>query len=325
MRFSIITCLFFLVLFIQPVAAEEAELELEMGLVKIMRAGKALVFNEKGSKIPLLLKDEIQTGANSKAQIRLPGKDETIKLGSRSFFGLDNLTENQTQVSLLTGKGQFKVTPRKSARKPLRQKGKRRNRFKIRTVTAVVGVRGTEFVLGTSGSQTNLLTISGLVTIAPVEAPEIEVEVPENQASQVQQGLAPTPPIPVAAEVQEQIIQEDSPQVFNVVDYPPAPTIEKAREEQQSQQESEDQNEEQEQEEEEQEQNEEQEQEQQEGVENEETVEEQETSIIQESPLEELPLDLESLEEVQEQLDKTQEEVIEKEKQKVLELEIERE
>ena len=53
MRFSIITCLFFLVLFIQPVAAEEAELELEMGLVKIMRAGKALVFNEKGSKIPL--------------------------------------------------------------------------------------------------------------------------------------------------------------------------------------------------------------------------------------------------------------------------------
>ena len=312
MRFSIITCLFFLVLFIQPVAAEEAELELEMGLVKIMRAGKALVFNEKGSKIPLLLKDEIQTGANSKAQIRLPGKDETIKLGSRSFFGLDNLTENQTQVSLLTGKGQFKVTPRKSARKPLRQKGKRRNRFKIRTVTAVVGVRGTEFVLGTSGSQTNLLTISGLVTIAPVEAPEIEVEVPENQASQVQQGLAPTPPIPVAAEVQEQIIQEDSPQVFNVVDYPPAPTIEKAREEQQSQQESEDQNEEQ-------------EQEEQEEVESEETVEEQETSLIQESPLEELPLDLDSLEEVQEQLDKTQEEVIEKEKQKVLELEIERE
>ena len=312
MRFSIITCLFFLVLFIQPVAAEEAELELELGLVKIMRAGKALVFSEKGSKIPLLLKDEIQTGANSKAQIRLPGKDETIKLGSRSFFGLDNLTEDQTQVSLLTGKGQFKVTPRKSARKPLRQKGKRRNRFKIRTVTAVVGVRGTEFVLGTSGSQTNLLTISGLVTIAPVEAPEIEVEVPENQASQVQQGLAPTPPIPVATEIQEQIIQEDSPQVFNVVDYPPAPTIEKAKEEQQSQQESEEQNEDQ-------------EQEQQEGVENEETVEEQETSLIQESPLEELPLDLDSLEEVQEQLDKTQEEVIEKEKQKVLELEIERE
>ena len=320
MRFSIITCLFFLVLLILPVAAEEAELELELelGLVKIMRAGKALVFSEKGSKIPLLLKDEIQTGANSKAQIRLPGKDETIKLGSRSFFGLDNLSEDQTQVSLLTGKGQFKVTPGKSARKPLRQKGKRRNRFKIRTVTAVVGVRGTEFVLGTSGSQTNLLTISGLVTIAPVEAPEIEVEVPENQASQVQQGLAPTPPIPVAAEIQEQIIQEDSPQVFNVVDYPPAPTIEKAREEQQSQQESEDQNEEQEQEED-------QEQEEQEEVESEETVEEQETSLIQESPLEELPLDLDSLEEVQEQLDKTQEEVIEKEKQKVLELEIERE
>ena len=114
MRFSIITCLFFLVLFIQPVAAEEAELELEMGLVKIMRAGKALVFNEKGSKIPLLLKDEIQTG-EFQGTDPVTRKDETIKLGSRSFFGLDNLTEDQTQVSLLTGKGQFKVTPRKSA------------------------------------------------------------------------------------------------------------------------------------------------------------------------------------------------------------------
>ena len=150
------------------------------------------------------------------------------------------------------------------------------------------------------------------MTVPPVEAPEIEVEVPETRASQVQQGRAPTPPIPVAGGVQEQTIQEDSPQVFKGVDSPPAPTIEKAREEQQSQQESEDQNEEQ-------------EQEEQEEVESEETVEEQETSLIQESPLDELPLDLDSLEEVQEQLDKTQEEVIEKEKQKVLELEIERE
>ena len=160
MRFSIFTCLFFLVLFIQPVAAEEAELELEMGLVKIMRAGKALVFSEKGSKIPLLLKDEIQTGANSKAQIRLPGKDETVKLGSRSFFGLDNLTEDQTQVSLLTGKGQFNVTLRKSARKPLREKGKRRNRFKIRSI-----LRPTR-----SNDRCRKLVLSSTVTLASLRS-----------------------------------------------------------------------------------------------------------------------------------------------------------
>ena len=215
MQHIISTILLFWVLLTFPVFAEEVELELKLGLVKIMRAGQVMIFSVKGSKIPLQLKDQVQTGASSKALIRLPKKDETIQLGSRSFFGLDNLTEDQTKVSLLTGKGQFKVTPKKFARKTFRRKGRKRDRFKIRTVTAVVGVRGTEFVLGASGSQTNLLTITGLVTIAPVEAPDIEVEVPENQASQVQQGLAPTPPVPVAPEIQEQIVQDDSPQVFN--------------------------------------------------------------------------------------------------------------
>ena len=312
MQRSLSNLIIFLILFAFPIVlfGEEAELELERGLVKIMRAGQVLVFSKKGSKIPLLLKDEVQTGASSNALIRLPKKDETIKLGSRSFFGLDNLTEDQTNVSLLTGKGQFKVTQKKTVRKSLRRKGKKRDRFKIRTVTAVVGVRGTEFVLGASGSQTNLLTLSGMVTIAPLEAPEIEVEVPENQASQVQQGHAPTPPVPIAPEIQEQIVQEDSPQAFNVVDYPPAPTIDKARQEQQSQeQETENKEDTQEQ----------------DSSDDKEVLEENEASPSEESLLEELPMDLNALDNIQEELDKTKEEIIEKEKQKILELEIERE
>ena len=312
MQRSLFNLFVFLILFAFPlvVFGEEAELELERGLVKIMRAGQVLVFSKKGSKIPLLLKDEVQTGAISNALIRLPKKDETIKLGSRSFFGLDNLTEDQTNVSLLTGKGQFKVTPKKMARKSLRRKGKKRDRFKIRTVTAVVGVRGTEFVLGTSGSQTNLLTLSGMVTIAPVEAPEIEVEVPENQASQVQQGLAPTPPVPIAPEIQEQIVQEDSPQAFNVVDYPPAPIIDKARQEQQSQdQETENKEDTQEQ----------------DSTDDKQVLEENDASSSEDSLIEELPMDLNSLDDIQQELDKTKEEKIKKEKQKILELKIERE
>ena len=312
MQRSLSNLIVFLILFAFPlvVFGEEAELELERGLVKIMRAGQVLVFSKKGSIIPLLLNDEVQTGSSSNALIRLPKKDETIKLGSRSFFGLDNLSEDQTNVSLLTGKGQFKVTPKKKERKSLRRKGKKRDRFKIRTVTAVVGVRGTEFVLGASGSQTNLLTLSGMVTIAPVEAPDIEVEVPENQASQVQQGLAPTPPVPIAPEVQEQIVQEDSPQAFNAVDYPPAPTIDKARQEQQSQdQETENKEDTKEQ----------------DSSDDKEVLEENEASPSEESLLEELPMDLNTLDDIQEELDKTKEEKIEKEKQKILELEIERE
>ena len=109
MRFSIITCLFFLVLFIQPVAAEEAELELEMGLVKIMRAGKPW-FSTKGLKNPLYSKTKSRL-VQFKAQSGYPEKMKRLSWVP-DLFGLDNLTEDQTQVSLLTGKGQFKVTPR---------------------------------------------------------------------------------------------------------------------------------------------------------------------------------------------------------------------
>ena len=47
------------------------------------------------------------------AQIRLPGKDETIKLGSRSFFGLDNLNltfqsgYSWSKSQVVTGVGRY--------------------------------------------------------------------------------------------------------------------------------------------------------------------------------------------------------------------------
>jgi hypothetical protein len=53
-------------------------------------------------------------------------------------------------------------------------------------------------VVGASNTQTSLLTISGIVSVAPVSMPDIEIEVPANQASTIQQNSTPTAPVEVA-------------------------------------------------------------------------------------------------------------------------------
>ena len=236
MRFFPVTLLILCFLAGLPLKSSSAEVVLQFGFVKIMRGTEVLFHNTRGTSVPLEINDRIQTGSATKAEIFLRGREESIKLGSRSFFGYDNLSEEQTQVSLLTGKGQFNVSRTSTKTASLKKKSRRKS-FKVRTVTAVISVRGTEFVLGTSGTQTNLLTLSGSVGLAPVEAPEIEVEVPENQASQVQKGMAPTKPVNVPPEVQKQIVSQDSPKVFNVVQFPPAMSIEQATQEKKEKQE----------------------------------------------------------------------------------------
>ena len=329
MRFFPVTLLILCFLAGLPLKSSSAEVVLQFGFVKIMRGTEVLFHNTRGTSVPLEINDRIQTGSATKAEIFLRGREESIKLGSRSFFGYDNLSEEQTQVSLLTGKGQFNVSRTSTKTISLKKKSRRKS-FKVRTVTAVIGVRGTEFILGTSGTQTNLLTLSGSVGIAPLEAPEIEVEVPENQASQVQKGMAPTKPVNVPPEVQKQIISQDSPKVFNVVQFPPAMSIDQAKQEKKEKQEEQ---KEEKQEEEEQEEEEQEEGEQEEGEKEQEQQAPADEQPSQNEPLSppertqmiELPVDLTPLENLQKQLDKTKQDIIQKESHKTLEIKIQRE
>ena len=66
-------------------------------------------------------------------------------------------------------------TQKKIARSSKRKRGgllARKKRFKVRTVSAVVGVRGTEFVVAATEDSTNVLTVTGEVTLASAELPE---------------------------------------------------------------------------------------------------------------------------------------------------------
>ena len=205
------------------VSAQVAELYLKKGLVKIIRGDDVQIINKLRAGLPLLNGDHVQTGANSKAKIILKFSKEVIQLSSRSFFEVDDVNAVQSKIALLTGKGQFKIPKNKLTKK------RKKPRFKVRTVTALIGVKGTEFVMGTGNEQTSLLTLSGEVTMAPVSAPDIEVTIPQNQASTVVHGAAPTKPVTVPPETRANIVSSDSTETFKQVSFPKAVSIEKAK------------------------------------------------------------------------------------------------
>ena len=205
------------------VSAQVAELYLKKGLVKIIRGDDVQIINKRRAGLPLFNGDHLQTGANSKAKIILKFSKEVIQLSSRSFFEVDDVNAVQSKIALLTGKGQFKIPKKKLTKK------RKKPRFKVRTVTALIGVKGTEFVMGTGNEQTSLLTLSGEVTMAPVSAPDIEVTIPQNQASTVVQGAAPTKPVTVPPETRANIVSSDSTETFKQVSFPKAVSIEKAK------------------------------------------------------------------------------------------------
>ncbi len=194
-------------------ASDVGMLVLEKGILKLRRAGVDTIYRDIGQKIPLLNLDEVQTGKDSKATIRLTDKNDSVELLSQSFFKIDSVDKEESSLSMSIGKARFMVTKRSDSIR------KGRKRFKVRTANAIVGVKGTEFILATGAEETNLLTISGSVLFASVSAPDVEVEVTQNQVSQIRQDAKPTAPVAVPPKLKDSIINADTPKVFKTVTF----------------------------------------------------------------------------------------------------------
>ena len=236
-------------------AASEVQLYLETGRVKVKNQGKVRFLSHSDPLNPLIVElelgEQVLTGKNTRARIEMREKEEEIRLRVDTLFKVNSLDLDQTEVEMPTGKARFKI------KRKLNRKKKQRRKFNVRTVTALVGVRGTEFVMGTSGASTSLLTLAGSVEMAAVAAPEIKVEVSIGEASKLDVGKAPTPPISVPPALQNSIVESDSADTFGEVSFPPAQDLEEAvaeqkekeeaqkEEEQQEEQEEEEQQEEQ--------------------------------------------------------------------------------
>ena len=243
-------------------AASEVQLYLETGRVKVKNQGKVRFLSHSDPLNPLIVElelgEQVLTGKNTRARIKMRGKEEEIRLRVDTLFKVNSLDSDQTEVEMPTGKARFKI------KRKLNRKKKQRRKFNVRTVTALIGVRGTEFVMGTSGASTSLLTLDGSVEMAAVAAPEIKVEVSIGEASKLDLGKAPTPPITVPPALQNSIVESDSADTFGEVSFPPAQDLEEAVAEQKEKEEAQKEEEQEEEEQEEEEQEEEEQEEQQE-------------------------------------------------------------
>ena len=217
-------------------AASEVQLYLETGRVKVKNQGKVRFLSHSDPLNPLIVElelgEQVLTGKNTRARIKMRGKEEEIRLRVDTLFKVNSLDSDQTEVEMPTGKARFKI------KRKLNRRKKQRRKFNVRTVTALVGVRGTEFVMGSSGASTRLLTLAGSVEMAAVAAPEIKVEVSIGEASKLDVGKAPTPPITVPPALQNSIVESDSADTFGEVSFPPAQDLEEAVAEQKEKEEA---------------------------------------------------------------------------------------
>ena len=219
-RYRILVLTVIIFVLCQSVALAQAltvgNMMLNKGIVKVRRAQVDTLYKTAGKQIPVHNLDEIQTGKDSSVTIKLNFKSDELELYSQSFFKIDNVTAQSSQLSMSIGKARFTI---KKGLKPIKPRKNRKKRFRVRTANAIVGVKGTEFVLAAGADVTSVLTIEGIVDVASVATPEIEVEVKENQASQIRQASTPTAPVTVPASLRENIINADTPNVFNNVQF----------------------------------------------------------------------------------------------------------
>jgi len=240
--------------FLQNIAiGAQNSLELHSGIVKLIRNGKSVILQKVGDTYSLLANDRLQTGKDTQVSLYLKNRDHTVKLFSHSFFKLDELSEEANSVALLTGKGNFSVKPlpessgdekevnqnkemkkvpentltaklggklKGNLTKLVRTKQRsKKKRFKVRTVSAIVGVRGTDFVIATSGDSTNLLALSGEVTLASPEVPDYEIPLVANEVSHVREGSGPSVPVTVSVEERDSIAKADGADSFQEVEF----------------------------------------------------------------------------------------------------------
>ena len=246
--------------FLQNIAiGAQNSLELHSGIVKLIRNGKSMILQKAGETYSLLANDRLQTGKDTQVSVYLKNRDNTVKLFSHSFFKLDDLSEEENNVALLTGKSNFSVKPlpessrdekevnqnkemkkvpenaltaklggklKGNLTKLVRTKQRsKKKRFNVRTVSAIVGVRGTDFVIATSGDSTNLLALSGKVSLASPEVPDYEISVVANEVSYVREGSGPSVPVTVSVEERDSIAKADGSDSFQEVEFGPSEPV----------------------------------------------------------------------------------------------------
>jgi len=194
--------LLILLVFLVPLTglgASIGELDLKNGKVVVHRKGKSFTLAKPG-KTSIEQGDKVRTGKFTKAFLYLKAKKDEIQLFSSSFISVDTLSAKDTKIGFPFGKVKFKVNPKAKA-------GASR-RFRVRTVSALIGVKGTEFLVLTDGASTAVATLAGVVELASVAQPDISVDITKGKISKVHKGTPPTKPVVLSAKVKKALMTE---------------------------------------------------------------------------------------------------------------------
>lgn len=129
------------------------------GEVKIKRVAYVVLLDAK-SGMKLLKSDEVFTQAKSRAQIIL-NDDTIITVGAKSSMTFEDfvLDGNKSKVDMRANRGFFRsVTGKIGKLAP--------ERFKVKTASATIGIRGTDFSGNIVGKKAILKCYSGVITVA---------------------------------------------------------------------------------------------------------------------------------------------------------------
>lgn len=161
----VIVLTFFLV-FLGAVGCDRNSGSAQIGSVTAIRSGSLERFKDNGWTAlapgnPLFAADRLRTNENGSAVITLEGVGRFV-IGSRTEYVLGN---EQKDFASFLHKGSVWVTS-------LLPKG---GRLMIGTMTAVCGVRGTEFSVITDEKGTDLCTCKGIVELMPKNGKALNV------------------------------------------------------------------------------------------------------------------------------------------------------
>lgn len=179
-------------------------LTVKKGIVKVQRNLMHTVHQEIDTEIPIHNGDEVQTGFNTRAFIIYPQKGGETEVYSNTILIIKEIGEESDIFSMPIGKIRFSVPKLKKKLK------KTKHRFRLTTANAIIGVKGTEGIVSFANGETILVSVFETVTLANIAEPEIEINVPEKQASKVTGIDKPIPPVEIPDVLIQKVIISDT-------------------------------------------------------------------------------------------------------------------
>jgi FecR-like protein/fibronectin type III domain protein len=182
---------------------------LKSGKVVVASGKSSKTYTKKGQTITFFDKDRISTGKKSRVLVKAKTTGDEFEVYSSSSVKVMKHGKTVGNIRLETGKARFLM----------RKSGTRKRNIRISTANALIGVKGTEFVVDSTQEGTSLLTLKGRVSLANANKPDVQVEVTANQVSRVQPAKLPAKPVKVSAAKIRQILNSDKPGSFKGVKF----------------------------------------------------------------------------------------------------------